>query len=125
MWLNQVYSRCLSRRATGRRGPRLGLEPLEDRAVPASFTAASVGDLIADINAANQTAESDTITLVAGNTFTLNAVDNTTDGPAGLPVIAANENLTILGSGDTIERSSATGTPAFRLFDVPAGASLT
>src|SRR5262249_3000720 len=43
-------------------------------------------------------------------------------------------NLTILtsritpganGQGNTIQRSSVTGTPAFRLFDVAAGASLT
>jgi hypothetical protein len=32
--------------------------------------------------------------------------------------------LTIIGNGDTIQRSTAKGTPAFRLFDV-AGASLT
>jgi hypothetical protein len=52
-------------------------------------------------------------------------VDNTTDGPTGLPVIAANDNLTILGNGDTIARSTAAGTPAFRLLDVADGASLT
>jgi hypothetical protein len=33
--------------------------------------------------------------------------------------------LTILGNGATIERSTATGTPPFRLFVVAAGASLT
>src|SRR5208282_2860531 len=43
----------------------------------------------------------------------------------GQPVIAANDNLTVVGAGDTIERSTATGTPAFNLFDVAAGASLT
>src|SRR5262249_13930867 len=47
-----------------------------------------------------------------------------TDSATGLPSIAANDNLTIVGNGDTIERSTATGTPAFRLFDVAAGASL-
>ena len=57
--------------------------------------------------------------------YVLTAVDNTTDGATGLPVIAANDNLTIIGNGDTIERSTAAGTPAFRLFDVAGGAALT
>src|SRR5262245_52755538 len=103
----------------------LTLEPLEDRTVPANFTAASVSDLIADINAANVLGGSNTITLTPSVAFTLTAVDNVAHGPNGLPLIAANDHLTILGSGDVIERSSAGGTPAFRLFDVAAGASLT
>ena len=40
-------------------------------------------------------------------------------------MIAANDNLTIVGSGDTIERSTAAGTQSFRLIDVAAGGSLT
>ena len=52
-------------------------------------------------------------------------MNNTTGGAKGLPVIAANDSLTIVGSGDTIERSTASGTPSFRLLDVAAGASLT
>jgi hypothetical protein len=98
---------------------------MEDRTVLNSYTAASVPDLIADISKANSHGGSNTITLVAGNTFTLTAVDNTTDGPTGLPVIAANDNLTIQGKGATIARSTAAGTPNFRLFDVALGASLT
>src|SRR5262249_12534149 len=35
------------------------------------------------------------------------------------------DTLTIVGNGDTIERSMASGTPDFRLFDVANGASLT
>jgi hypothetical protein len=62
---------------------------------------------------------------VAGKTFSLTAVDNTTDGATGLPLIAANDNLTIVGNGDTIERSTVSGTPAFRLIDVASKASLT
>jgi hypothetical protein len=92
--------------------------------VPSNFNAASVSDLIADINAANLAGGANTITLVAGNTFTLAAADNGTDGATGLPLIAANDDLTIFGNGDTIERSTAKGTPAFRLFDVAGGASL-
>jgi hypothetical protein len=134
VWLNALCQRSLGRPATGRkpgpsaarrRGLRLTLEQLEDRTCPSNFTAGTVSDLVADINASNQQGGSNTITLVAGKTFSLTAVDNTTDGATGLPVIAANDNLIIVGNGDTIERSAAAGTPAFRLLDVAAGASLT
>lgn len=131
MWLNQLFARYLGRTAPRRCAPaaRPRLRPmvvsLEDRTVPSTFTATSVADLIADINAANQTAEADSITLVPGTTYKLTAVDNTAYGATGLPVIAATEDLTILGSGDTIARSTAKSTPAFRLFDVAAGATLT
>jgi hypothetical protein len=39
--------------------------------VPSNFTAANVSQLIADINAANQAGSSNTITLLAGKTFTV------------------------------------------------------
>jgi hypothetical protein len=132
MWLNELCKRWQGRAAAGRRGRqpaaqrhglRLRLERLEDRTVPANFTAASASELIADINAANLTAEADTITLVAGKTFALTDQNNATDGRTGLPVIAATENLTIIGNGDVIERT-ASATP-FRLFDVAAGSALT
>jgi hypothetical protein len=93
--------------------------------LPSSFTAGTVADLIGDINAANLAGGSNTITLSSGTTFTLNTVNNTTDGATGLPVIAANDNLTITGNGDAIARSTHNGTPAFRLLDVAGGASLT
>jgi hypothetical protein len=123
-WLglaNRAEKAPASRR---RGGPRLGLETLEDRTVLSSYTAASVAALIADIKAANAAGGSNTITLAAGTTFTLTAVDNTTDGTTGLPVIASGDNLTIAGNGDIIQRSTAIGTPAFRLLDVASGASL-
>jgi hypothetical protein len=101
------------------------LEQLEDRTLPSNYTAASVSALIHDINAANQHGGSNTIMLAAATTFQLTTVNDTTDGPTGLPIIAVNDNLTIVGNGDTIERSTASGTPAFRLFDVASGASLT
>src|ERR1051326_1314598 len=104
---------------------RLTIEALEDRTALTTFTAASVSDLIADINAANLAGGANTIALATGRTFTLTAVNNTTHGSTGLPMNPANPNLTILGNGATIERSTATGTPSFRLFDVAAGASLT
>jgi hypothetical protein len=131
MWVKKLWQRYLGGSARlrlpppRRRNTRLALEQLEDRTVPSSFTAASVSDLIADINAANLAGGSNTITLAAKKTFSLTAVDNSTLGPSGLAVIAANDNLTIVGNGDTIERSTAKGTPAFRLFAVASGAALT
>src|SRR5262249_27270129 len=130
MWVKKLWQRCPGGsarprpRPPRRRGARLGLEQLEDRTVPSSFTAASVSDLIADINAANLAGGANTITLAAKNPFSLTAVNNSTLGPTGLPLIAANDNLTIVGNGDTIQRSAATGTPAFRLFGVASGAAL-
>jgi len=106
---------------------RPGLEQLEDRLTPSNFTAANVSDLVADINAANLAAGSNTIALTASTSspYVLTAVDNTTDGATGLPVIAAKDKLTIVGNGDTIERNTASGTPSFRLLDVANRASLT
>ena len=90
---------------------RFSLEPLEARALLASYTAASVSELIADITAANTNGGANTITLTAATTapYVLTAVNNTTNDATGLPVIAANDNLTIGGGGDTIERSTVLG----------------
>jgi hypothetical protein len=104
---------------------RLGLERLEDRTVPSNFTAATVSDLIADINAANLAGGSNTITLVAGNRFTLTEPDNSTErGYNGLPVIAVGDDLDIIGNGDIIERSTDSQTLPFRFFELPIGAAL-
>lgn len=104
---------------------RLRVERLEGRAVPASHSAATAAELVAAMDAANLTAEADTIALVAGRTYTLTQANNATDGANGLPVVGPNGGLTILGNGCVIERGAAAGTPAFRLFDVAAGAALT
>ena len=131
MWFNQFYqgwrrrfrsSRHTKAPASLRRSMRPRLEQLEDRTLPSSYTAATVSDLIADINAANAAGGTNTITL-ARSSFDLKAADNTTDGPTGLPVIAAGDSLTIIGNGDVIQRGN--GAPDFRLFDVGSGASLT
>ena len=100
------------------------LEQLEDRTLPSSYTAASTADLIADINAANTAGGSNTIVLMANTTFDLTAVNNTTNGANGLPVIVNRDTLTISGQGgDIIQRDPAA--PDFRLFDVASAGSLT
>jgi hypothetical protein len=110
-----------------RRPYRPRLDILEDRTLPSSYTALTASDLIADINAANSAGGANTITLTAPTTspYVLTAADNSTDGATGLPVVAKHDTLTIVGNGDTVERSTASGTPAFRLFDVASAASLT
>lgn len=106
---------------------RLTLERLEDRTVPASFTASTPAELVASINLANQSAEADTITLAPGTTFTLKqAYGLSHHAMTGLPPItAAGGPLTIVGNGDVIERTSTRKTQAFRLVTVEAGANLT
>lgn len=61
-----------------------------------------------------------TLSLASGCTYTLTAVNNTSEGATGLPVINGG-NVTIQGNGATITRSAASGTPAFRLLAVGAG----
>jgi predicted outer membrane repeat protein len=92
-----------------------------------SLTAATVPALIADINAANTAGGANTITLTAKTTspYLLTAVNNSTNAANGLPVIAANDNLTIVGNGDTIERNTTSAITIFRLFAVAGGGSLT
>jgi hypothetical protein len=132
MWLRSLFalgrSACSPARrfqAAHRRRPRLSLERLEERALPTNYTAATVPELIADIHAANTAGGSNTITLTAPTTapYVLTYVNNGTDGFNGLPVITKG-NLTIVGNGDTIERSNS-GVRDFRLMDVASGGSLT
>ena len=104
------------------------IQSFEGRTMFSAYSAGNVAELIAAVNAANQTPEADTITLAPGSTFVLTAVDhNNPDGDStGLPaIVAAGGRLTIDGGGDTVERSTAAGTPNFRLFEVKAGAALT
>jgi hypothetical protein len=98
------------------------LEAMEERTLPSTYYAATATDLIADINSANKGGAVSTIVLTAPTTspYALTAVNNTSNGANGLPVI--KRGLTIQGNGDTIERNAAA---AFRLFGVASGASLT
>ena len=128
MRLERIIGRRQERQGVARgRARRPSVESLEGRVVPASYTAESVTDLVAAVNAANATAEADTITLAAGRTFTLDSFDMSTgdssEGPAGLPAVVAGEDLTVVGNGDIIERSTNNG--GFRFFNVAAGGTLT
>jgi hypothetical protein len=79
--------------------------------------------LIAAMTTANANGDANTISL-EGGTYTLTAVDNTTEGPTGLPSVTST--LTIQGAGaDTtsIERSDTA--PAFRLLHVATTGRLT
>jgi hypothetical protein len=98
---------------------------MEDRLMPTNYSTANVSALIADINAANTAGGANTISLTAPTTspYLFSAVNNGTDGGNLLPVIAANDNLTIVGNGDTMERTGKQ--KSARFFDVTAGASLT
>jgi len=122
--------KCLPNRRTGlgtrSRSLYAHVERLEGRAVPSGYTAASVTELVAAIDAANLTAEADTITLAAGKTFTLTSEYISPDGNEGgngLPAIRAGEDLNIVGNGAVIGRS--TNNFGFRFFEISAGASLT
>src|SRR5262249_23473233 len=127
MKLQQMFGHRSARASLARRRSRRAhLERLEGRAGPAPYTAASGDDLIYAINAAHATAEADTITLAAGKACTLTTVYYSSaadDASAGLPAIAAGEDLTVIGNGAVIERSTNNG--GFRFFNVAAGGSLT
>src|SRR5262245_42716631 len=127
-WLHRPATGTRARPAPQRRA-RPTVEALEDRAVPASYTAATVPELIGAIDAANQSPEADTITLAPGKTFTLteaNSLDSTVGGSNGLPtILPEGGSLTIVGNGDVIERRATGRTPQFRLIGVSSSASLT
>ena len=81
-----------------------------------------VAKLVSAMNTANTNNDDDIINLAPKGTYTLTAADNTPPGDAGngLPVILGDggHSLTINGNGATIARSSAQGTPNFRIFEV-------
>ena len=84
------------------------------------------------IRAASETGTSDpargitapaVVNLAANGNYTLTTVDNVFLGPNGLPLITGT--VIINGNGATIARSSAEGTPEFRLLQARRTANLT
>jgi hypothetical protein len=126
-WIRRLFNRKprTIRKDLVRLRPRL--EALEERTVPSAVVATTTSDLINDIILAEIGAGSPTIQLQAADATNgfdfMSAYLSTNDA---LPQIAAN--ITISGTSgfdNTIQRDTASGTPAFRLFDVAAGHSLT
>jgi len=87
------------------------------------YTATTVAALIADINAANAAQGQSTINLMPGGLYTL-TTEATLNSGTGLPAIMSGVDLTIAGNGATIQRSTASGTPDFRIFSVNNDATL-
>ncbi len=113
------------------------LENLESRIVPTTFTVANgdVPGLIAAIQTANHDGQTDTINLASNGTYNLIGVNNTTNGPNGLPVITST-SLTIEGNGATVRRDVFSGQntpfyppgttlPDFRIFYLASGSNVT
>jgi hypothetical protein len=131
IWLSWPFSRSHALRGqrrslvSRRRKAGLFLEHLEVRTLLSSYTALTVSALIAGINAANTAGGANTITLTAPTTspYLFTASNNGTNGGNFLPVIAANDTLTIVGNGDTMQPTGKQ--MSARFFNVTAGASLT
>jgi len=84
---------------------------------PASNPAGAATELITAINQANEDPAATTIKLLCGvYTLTQRGDPNNFYGFNGLPAITSN--VIIEGNGAIIERSSAPGTPTFRLFAI-------
>jgi hypothetical protein len=105
----------------------LSPELLEDRVVPAmTITAGNVAALISAMNTANTDGQPTTIILNNKGTYNVTSINNFDSDfgetfANGLPQVMGN--VTIVGNGSTIERSSSAA--AFRLFYVGSGGSLT
>src|SRR5207245_11082353 len=91
--------------------------PVVAGAAPVPCNAAALVTAIAAVAASGGT-----VTLTAGCTYTMTAVDNTADGPNAFADITGS--VTIVGNGATITRSTAGGTPDFRFFIVDDNGSL-
>ncbi len=89
----------------------------------AATVSCSASSLVSAISLANITPGGGTVTLTSGCVYTLTSANNATDGGTGLPVISGK--VTVQGNGASIARSTATGVPAFRLFDVASNGNLT
>lgn len=110
--------------APSKRRIRLNLQSLENRDVPATFNIAN-GDtagFIAAISTCNTNNQADTINLAANGTYTFTAAADAAEGGSALPTIlrdtADANTVTINGNGALLQRSSAAGTPNFRLLRI-------
>jgi CSLREA domain-containing protein len=76
---------------------------------------------------ANSNGEDDVINLAPGSTYTLSAVDNSSNGATGLPRLMADggRTLTVNGNGATITRSTSNLTPDFRILYIAPNATVT
>ena len=108
----------------------LGLGALVALSAAALFPAhssAAIGcttaELVSAIATANSTSGGGTVTLASNCTYTLTGANNSTDGGTGLPVITGK--VSVIGNGATITRSTSSGTPTFRFFDVAKSGTLT
>jgi hypothetical protein len=125
-----AHTRAVERRLRWWRGIACGVVLLSlwslalssAQAADFSCTAGDGACLLDAINQANTNGEANTITLEAG-TYTLTAVDNTTDGPNGLPVITSPLTITGEGAETTIITRDARA-PSFRILHVGAAGSL-
>ena len=91
------------------------------RAATFNIADGDVAALKTAMNVASSNGEDDTINLAANGTYSLTTEDNPGDG---LPLIRADggHSLTINGNGATIQRSTAVGTPMFRILYIDSDA---
>src|SRR5690242_18064035 len=119
-WLSQTQARHPSHGPARRRERFLPtLRRLEDRTLLTTLTASTVPQLIQDIASTNALGGSNTILLQATNgvaqfTLTSPISPGPAEGATGLPEIAANNRLTIVGNGATLSRGTDPATPTFR-----------
>jgi hypothetical protein len=97
--------------------------PVHVQAATFSCSGGDVSCLVVAINVANGNGERNTIFLDAG-IYTLSAIDNSTDGPNGLPSVTGSIRLVGAGADNTIIEREASS-PGFRLIHLAATGSLT
>jgi hypothetical protein len=84
--------------------------------------AGTVTELIDALEAANAPGAGPVVINLMANEYVLDAVDNNTNGPNGLPSIQGD--VTIVGSGAVIQRSDEDGTADFRIVHVAGSGKL-
>jgi chitodextrinase len=87
----------------------------------AATIACTTTDLLNAISAANRQVGGGTVSLAPGCTYTMSAINNSTDGNNAFPAIQGN--VTVIGNAATITRSTS-GVANFRFFMIDEGGSL-